>query len=177
MDETAAADPVPASVGDSMSLVPIRAGMRGRGSSAAAASRYPPETDSPERAAEGKLVDAKSRLILVLSLAALFGCIVGYLAYLRLPSAIIPLDVRGLSKTVLVSWPPAATRNAVYAALRVDDATPVLLSAEERSAGQIEVSASSDIKVELISRNWLRDSRGIVRYIRAANLAPVQSVP
>jgi hypothetical protein len=179
MDGGASADPVPASFDDSMSLVPNRAGRRERRSSAAAAaSLRPAETDSPERAAQGKPVTAKSRLLLVLPLAALFGCIVGYLAYLRLPSAIIPLDARGLSKTVLVSWPPAATRNAVYAALRVDDATPVLLSAEERSAGQIEVSASSDIKVELISRNWLRDSRGIVRYIRAANVAPpAQSVP
>jgi hypothetical protein len=179
MDESASADPVPASFDDSISLVPTRTGTRERRSSAAAAaSLHPAETDSPDSAAERKPVTAKSRLLLVLPLAALFGCIVGYLAYLRLPSAIIPLDARGLSKTVLVSWPPAATRNAVYAALRVDDATPVLLSAEERSAGQIEVSASSDIKVELISRNWLRDSRGIVRYIRAANLAPpAQSVP
>jgi hypothetical protein len=114
---------------------------------------------------------------MVLPFAGLLGCAVGYWAYLRLPSPIIPLHVRGLSQSVLVSWPPDATRNSVYAAIRVDDGTPVLLSPEEKVAGQVEVNASVDMKVELIARNWMRDSRGIVRYVKAANLRPRPVIP
>ena len=93
------------------------------------------------------------------------GCAVGYWGYLQLPSPIIPLKAHGLSRTVLVSWPPEDTRNAVYAAIRVNDATPFLLSAEEKATGQVEL-AQPDIKVELIARNWMRDSRGIVRFVK-----------
>ncbi|HEY3939251.1 MAG TPA: hypothetical protein VGL97_17600 [Bryobacteraceae bacterium] len=120
---------------------------------------------------------SRFRLAMVLPLAGLLGCAVGYWAYLRLPAAIIPLHVRALSQTVLVSWPPDATRNAVYAALRVDDGTPVLLSSAERTAGQVEVKAGVDVKVELIARNWMRDSRGIVRYVKAENLRPRPAIP
>jgi hypothetical protein len=96
---------------------------------------------------------------------------------LQLPSPIIPLNVRGLSQTVLVSWPPDQTRNAGYAAVRVNDSMPVQLSSEQKAAGQLEVSASPDIKIELIARNWMRDSRGIVRFVRAANPASPIPVP
>jgi hypothetical protein len=118
-----------------------------------------------------------SRLFLVLPLAALLGCAVGYWGYLQLPSPIIPLKVRGLSHGVLVSWPPDNTRNAVYAAIRVNDATPVLLSAQQKTAGQVELSASPDIKVELIARNWMRDSRGIVRFVKAENVHQRSTIP
>jgi hypothetical protein len=117
------------------------------------------------------------RLFLVLPLAALLGCAVGYWGYLQLPSPIIPLKVRGLSRSVLVSWPPEDTRNAVYAAIRVNDATPLLLSPEEKAAGQVELSASPDIKVELIARNWMRDSRGIVRFVKAENVSGRSTIP
>jgi hypothetical protein len=37
----------------------------------------------------------------------------------------------------------------------------------------VEVTASADMKVELIARNWIHDSRGIVRFIKPlANTAP-----
>jgi hypothetical protein len=117
------------------------------------------------------------RLFLVLPLAALLGCAVGYWGYLQLPSPIIPLKARGLSRSVLVSWPPEDTRNAVYAAIRVNDATPLLLSSEEKAAGQVEVSASPDIKVELIARNWMRDSRGIVRFVKADSVSGRSAIP
>lgn len=120
---------------------------------------------------------SSARMVFVLPLAALLGCVVGYIGYLQVPSPIIPLTVRSLSQTVLVSWPPEETRGSVYAAVRIDDGTPVLLSPEEKSAGQVEVSAATDIKVELIARNWLRDSRGIVRYIKAANLRSPMKIP
>jgi hypothetical protein len=117
------------------------------------------------------------RLFLVLPLAALLGCAVGYWGYLQLPSPIIPLKARGLSRSVLVSWPPEDTRNAVYAAIRVNDATPLLLSSEEKASGQVEVGASPDIKVELIARNWMRDSRGIVRFVKADNVSGRSTTP
>jgi len=118
-----------------------------------------------------------SRLFFILPLAALLGCGLGYWGYLQLPSPIIPLNVRGLSQTVLVSWPADQTRNAGYAAVRVNDSVPVQLSSEQKSAGQLEVSASPDIKIELIARNWMRDSRGIVRFVRAANPPSPITVP
>ena len=120
-----------------------------------------------------KPASTAARFVMVLPLAALLGCLVGYVAYLQVPSPIIPLTARGLGDTVIVSWPADQTRSAVYAAVRVDDSTPVMLTPEERAAGRVEVTASPDMKVELIARNWIHDSRGIVRFIKPlANTAP-----
>jgi hypothetical protein len=48
-----------------------------------------------------------------------------------------------------------------------------MLTPEERVAGRVEISALTDMKVELIARNWIHDSRGIVRFIKPlANTAP-----
>jgi len=120
-----------------------------------------------------KPASAAARLVMVLPLAALLGCLVGYVAYLQVPSPIIPLTVKGRGQTVVVTWPAEETRSAVYAVVRVDDSTPVMLTPEERIAGRVEVTASADMKVELIARNWIHDSRGIVRFVKPnANTAP-----
>jgi len=71
------------------------------------------------------------------------------------------------SRSVTISWPPEDTRNSVYAAIRINDASPVLLSAKQKMSGQVELGAHPDLKVELIARNWMRDSRGIVRFVQA----------
>jgi hypothetical protein len=114
-----------------------------------------------------------ARLVMVLPLAALLGCLVGYVAYLQVPSPIIPLNVKSRGENVIVTWPPEQTRSAVYAAVRVDDSTPVMLTLEEKTTGRVEVQARSDMKVELIARNWIHDSRGIVHYVKpVANTAP-----
>jgi hypothetical protein len=113
-----------------------------------------------------KPASTAARFVMVLPLAALLGCLVGYIAYLQVPSPVIPLTVKGRGDTVIVSWPADQTRSAVYAAVRVDDNTPVMLTPEERVAGRVEISASTDMKVELIARNWIHDSRGIVRFIK-----------
>jgi hypothetical protein len=113
-----------------------------------------------------KPVPTSSRLLLVLPLAALIGSAAGYVAYRQIPSPIIPLNARGSAQTVLVSWPPTETRSAVYAAIRVDDSAPVPLSPGEKATGQLELSATPDMKIELITHNWLRNSRGIVRFVR-----------
>ncbi len=143
--------------------------------------RTPPELPNPyeqlDLLTRKKPPSTGSRLFLVLPLAALLGCAVGYWGYLQLPSPIIPMKIRGLSRSVLVSWPAEDTRNAVYAAIRVNDATPVLLSPEEKAAGQMELSARPDIKVELIARNWMRDSRGIVRFVKAENVSQRSTIP
>jgi hypothetical protein len=120
-----------------------------------------------------KPASTAARLVMVLPLAALFGCVVGYIAYLQVPSPLIQLSVQGRGQTVIVTWPADQTRSAVYAAVRVDDSTPVMLTPEERVAGRVEVTASADMKVELIARNWIHDSRGIVRFVKPlANTAP-----
>jgi hypothetical protein len=114
-----------------------------------------------------------ARMVMVLPLAALLGCLVGYVAYLQVPSPIIPLTVKTQGSNLIVSWPAEQTRNAVYAAVRLDDGTPEMLTAEEKNAGHVKVEAAPDRKVELIARNWIHDSRGIVHYVKpVANTAP-----
>ncbi|MGA8026024.1 MAG: hypothetical protein WB992_02690 [Bryobacteraceae bacterium] len=116
---------------------------------------------------------SKTRLGIVLFLAAALGCAVGYWGYLQLPSAVIPLSIRSEPSSLLVSWPPDQTRDAVSAAIRVDDGDPVPLSPEDKSAGETEITAvSTNIKIELIAQHWMRDSRGIVRYVRATKTEP-----
>jgi len=109
------------------------------------------------------------RSLTALALSALLGCLVGYIAYLQLPSPVIPIDVRPVDQTIVVSWPPEETRNAVYAAIRLNDGAPVPLSAQEKKTGHVSLSASRDFKVEIVARNWIRDSRGIVRYLHSNN--------
>jgi hypothetical protein len=126
------------------------------------------------------------RLLLLLLLAAGLGCGVGYFAYLQLPSATIPLTVRrapaslattgsiGLAMpNLIVSWPPEQTRDAIFASIRVDDGEASPLSAQQRVTGRALIAARSDnVKVELIAQRRWRDSRGIVRYVRAKSVSP-----
>jgi hypothetical protein len=106
---------------------------------------------------------------MILMIAAALGCAVGYWAYLQLPSPVILLSVKDQPNALLVTWAPEQTREAVYAAIRVDDGPPVLLSADDRANGTTNVPANNEsVKIELIIRHWLRDSRGIIRYLRPA---------
>ncbi len=120
----------------------------------------------------------------VLVLAALLGCAAGYWAYLQLPAAIIPVTVERRSSSLLVSWPPQQTRDAGFAAVRVDDGQIVALTREQKDQGKFEVKTpESEVKLELIAQHWLRDSRGIVRYVRGfakqspAEVQPAQNAP
>lgn len=139
----------------------------------------PNEDNTPDPYRQIELLNQKkpasstARMVLVLPLAGLLGCLVGWLLFLQVPSPIIPLAVKARGENVVVTWPAEQTRSAIYAAVRVDDGTPVPLTPEEKSTGRVEVQARSDMKVELIARNWIRDSRGIVHYIKpVANTAP-----
>lgn len=134
-------------------------------------ARIPPQF-AYEIAAKGSSL----RLALVLFLAATLGCAVGYWAYLQLPSATIALKVRTEPSALLVSWPAGQTRDAVYAALRVDDGQQVSLTPEERAAGHAKIPASGDnVKIELVAQHWMRDSRGIIRYVKAAPAQQAQA--
>jgi hypothetical protein len=131
-----------------------------------------PDVQLPRRTRSRALEDERkgygAQFALVLLLAALLGCCVGYWAYLQLPPPIIPLAVRTQQETLLISWPPAQTSSSSYAAIRVDDGEPVALSTAEKLAGQTSiVNGSGDVKIEVIAQHWLRDSRGIVRFIKA----------
>jgi hypothetical protein len=110
-----------------------------------------------------------ARSLSILAIAALLGCLVGYVLYLQMPGAVIALEAHGQAQgqTITVSWPPEVTRNSVYASVRVNNSEPVPLSPEEKTLGRVEVNAAGDVKVEVIAQNWMRDSRGIVHYLRS----------
>ncbi len=111
------------------------------------------------------------RLAGTLLLVAVLGCAVGYWAYQRILPPPIPLTVEPKTSTLLVSWPVDETREAGFAALRIDDGNPMPLTAEQRASGEAEISLSAgDVKVELIVQHWIGDARGIVRYVRAPQL-------
>ena len=100
---------------------------------------------------------------IVLLLAALLGCGLGYALYVQLPPAAIPLAVRPESTNLIVSWPPDQTRNVADATLQVGTARPFTLTQEEKSTGEAPVpSDGKDVKIELIAHHWLRDSHGLL---------------
>ncbi len=119
-----------------------------------------------------------ARLFMILFAAAALGCGVGYWAYRQLPSPIVPVTIQAANSSVVVTWPAEQTREAVYAAIRVNDGAQQPLSPEERNAGALRISSpGSNIKIELIVQHWLRDSRGIVRYLSAAPVAATSEQP
>ena len=125
--------------------------------------------DSVQRTTPHGRFVVSARSLTALAMAALLGCLVGYIAYLQLPAPVIPIDVRPMDRTIVVSWPPEETRDAVYAVIRLNDGVPVALSAQEKKNGHVALSSAKDFKVEIVARNWVRDSRGIVRYLHAIN--------
>ena len=127
---------------------------------------------------------SKLQFTLVMLLSAALGCGLGYWAYLQLPPSVIPLDVRPEPYGLLLSWPPEQTRESNYAAIRVNDGEPVPLSAIAKAAGQSRIDLQGDnVKVEIIAQHWMRNSRGIVRFVTpernmgAAIPAPVKARP
>jgi hypothetical protein len=107
------------------------------------------------------------RLVLILFFAAILGCAVGFWAYHELPAPVVPVSVHPEASGLVVTWPADETRQAAYAAIRVNDGAQQPLSADERSVGAARITppSESNVKVELIIQHWMRDSRGIVRYV------------
>jgi hypothetical protein len=135
--------------------------------------RLPPEP-SVDRIQEGPQ-RSNWRLAIILLSAAALGCTAGYWAYLQLPSATIPLEMQTQRSAVLLSWPPDQTRDVVYAAIRIDDGQQTPLTEEQKTAGQATIPANSDnVKIELIARHWMRESRGIIRYVKARAATQIQ---
>lgn len=122
------------------------------------------------------------QFILVLLVAALLGCFVGYWAYLQLPSSVISLAVSRQENTLLISWSPAQTRTSAYATIRVNGGDPVMLSTAEKIAGHTAISNSgNDVKIELIAQHWLRDSHGLIRFVdgsqnSSSGVSPVSNI-
>lgn len=118
------------------------------------------------------------RSLAILVLAAFLGCMVGYWAYLQLPSPVIPVSVREQQHgQLVVEWPSAQTQDVDYAALQINDGQWVSLSSAEKSTGHAVVTVpNGDVKIDLLAKHWLRDSRGIVRYIRTPRAVP-QTTP
>lgn len=111
--------------------------------------------------------------VAILVLAAVLGCMAGYWAYLQLPSPVIPVSVREQRGQLVVEWPSAQTENIDYAALQINDGQWISLSSSEKTAGRAVVTVpSGDVKIDLLAKHWLRDSRGIVRYIRTPRAVP-----
>jgi hypothetical protein len=122
----------------------------------------------------------------LLVLAAALGCGVGYFAYLQLPSPTIFLTVQRAPEPVastanlpagtsnlVVSWPPDETRDALFASIRVNDGEAIPLSTRQKDTGRVSIPVRGDnVKIELIAQRRWRDSRGIVRYVRARPLTP-----
>lgn len=131
----------------------------------------PAPVQTPVIAAQGSGLSATTRLFFLLLFAAVLGCAVGYFAYLQLPSPYISLDARGRSRDLLINWPADQTRGVNYVAIRVDDGPPQLLTDQQKDAGEFTIPMHGEnTKVEIIAQHWIRDSRGIVRYLSEPQL-------
>ena len=120
---------------------------------------------------------ASFSLVLVLILASLLGCAAGYWAYLQLPPATIPLRVEKASNSLAIRWPSEQTKSSSLAAIRIDDGQAFPLTEEQKKAGQVQIELiGDDTKIELIAHHSIRDSRGIIRYLRQPTpaTAPLQ---
>ena len=134
-----------------------------------------PESTRARASEEDTGTNYNVRLALILFFAAALGCGVGYWGYRQLAPPIISVTVRPDASGLVVTWPNDQTRQAAYAAIRVNDGAQQPLSPEEKALGTAGIAppSTSDVKVELIVQHWMRDSRGIVRYIRPAPLPAV----
>jgi hypothetical protein len=122
----------------------------------------------------------RSRLVwaATLVIAAVLGSGVGYWAYLQLRAANIPLSLQAVSAGLVVSWPPEETRDAVYAAVQVDEAAAIPLSIEEKTAGRVLIKGAGDnTRIELIVQHWMANSEGIIRYVKGASPPAAPVVP
>lgn len=122
----------------------------------------------PPAKRKNRVVSFLISTVILLGAAAL-GFAVGYFAYSRLTFTAISLTIEDHPPTLFVSWPADESRDADSASIRVNDGEPRLLTLEEKTAGKAEVKMTgSSVKVELITRSWFHEERGIVRYVRPA---------
>lgn len=157
--------PLPARISEVERIAPLQ-----RGEAWAAPNVQPVAPQIRQRG--GPTVDEEPRgygahFALVLLISALLGCCVGYWAYLQLPPPVIPLNVHAVQGALSISWPASQTRGTGYAAIRVNDGNSVALSPADKERGGVSVANNGDdVKIELFAQHWLRDSRGIVRFVK-----------
>jgi hypothetical protein len=109
------------------------------------------------------------KLLLIFIVAAVLGSSAGYWAFIQIPPAVIPLSVRPSASGLIVSWPSDQTRGAAIATIRVNDGEPISLTDADKDSGQATIKApGDDVKIELTVHHWMRESRGIVRFVTAA---------
>lgn len=112
----------------------------------------------------------KGMVFAIFLIAALLGGSGAYWLYQQMPPGIIQLTVEPQPTGVTVSWPPDQTNDVPHAYVRVNDGAAVELPPDAKAAGRWQVQADPDnLKVEIIAQHYLRDSRGIVRYVQAAS--------
>ncbi len=172
MDETQVAPPP---------VSPFEAALEKTRAASAQVAAKPPEAPTPRPTPKIELPDRRVYAVerprsfaglslksaAVLLLAAILGCLAGYWAYLQLPSPAIPVSVRERSGQLSVEWPASQTESVEYAAIQVDNGAWMPLTPEQKTAGRaLVIAPPGDVKIDIMAKHWLRDSRGIVRYIR-----------
>ena len=172
MDETQAAPPPVSPFASALEKTRVSAMQSSAEPREAEAPRPMPKIELPDRRVYAversrSIAGLSLRSAGVLLLAAILGCLAGYWAYLQLPSPAIPVSVRERNGQLTVEWPAAQTENVEYAAIQVDNGSWMPLTPEQKTAGRAMVTAPpGDVKIDIMAKHWLRDSRGIVRYIR-----------
>ena len=102
-------------------------------------------------------------------MAAILGSAAGYWMYRQMPPPVISLTVEARTDGLFVVWPAEQTSGSSAAFIRVNDGPVTELPADAKTAGRWQVQpGGGNLKVELLAKHLLHDSRGIVRYIDPA---------
>jgi hypothetical protein len=115
---------------------------------------------------EGRRSGTIATLVL---LAAILGTASGYWIYRQMPPPVISLTVEPRTEGLFVVWPAEQTGGSAAAFIRVNDGPVVELPTDAKVAGRWQVQpGGGNLKIELVAKHLLHDSRGIVRYIDPA---------
>ncbi len=108
------------------------------------------------------------RRALTLLIAAVLGCALGYFLYLQMPPRIIDVKIAPANPGYVVTWPNDQTRSAESLLIRINDSEPTPVSSADATAGQTRIPANDAavLKVELIARHKMGDSRGIAELVK-----------
>jgi hypothetical protein len=120
-----------------------------------------------------ELLGSRSKAPLVLgAISALFIAACSFWFYQAYQQPAIELHVQPGGSGVVVTWPAGETSDSNKAELRiwsggVEQVVP--LSSVEKNAGRAAVPVKGDdITIELLSRHWLQNRRGMTRLLAAA---------
>lgn len=112
----------------------------------------------------------RTRRGLILVAVALIGCGLGFLLYRQMPPIAVKVRIQPRNGSYVVTWPPEETRTSDAVLMRVNDGEPAAVPDADRDVGQTVVppipSTVRVLKVEIIARHRLGDSRGIAEFVR-----------